>query len=1343
MKKNFLTIILILVVIFICILGLTACSGNKASFKLNFVVDDMVYATIDTSGNEVIDLPEAPSKENHTFDGWYWDKDSWQTPFTSSSLLDMSLSSDMFVYAKFSLNTIAGVSFECVETIYDGTEKTIAVSNLPNGASVLYDKANTYINAGEYTVTATVSQDNHEDLQLTATLTINKASYDMSAVVFEDKNVTYSGNAYSIEAQNVPSGLSVSYTGNHRTNVDTYTVTAIFTDTTGNYNNPKNMTAKLVINKAVITGITFTDKTFTYDTKTHSLAIEGTLPTCVNVRYTNNDKVNANTYTVTASFKDTSGNYTVPEDMTAVLTIEKAVCDMSNVTFENKTVTYDGKVHSLAISGTIPNEVTVSYVNNGKTNASTYNVTATFSCETGNYTVPENISAQLIIKKAIVTGISFEDKTFTYNGEKRSIEISGTLPNEVTVSYVNNGKINASTYSVTATFSCETGNYIVPEDMTAVLTIKKAVYDMSNVTFENKSVTYDGQSHSLAISGTLPNGVTVSYTNNDKINANQYIVIAVFTGDFLNYYAIDDMQALLTINKATYDMSGVSFVGGRFTYDGTQKFIYVTGSLPYGVTVNYNNNGKVDVNTYTVTATFTGDTENYNKIHDWTASLIIDKATYDMSDVSFANKTFTYDTTAKSVLITGTIPNGVEVSYVGNGKTDVGFYTVTAKFNGDSNNYHLIDDMTATLKINQATPYIKEVSCKQSLNIYSTVELVADTEVLGKVSFDQGQALTLGDNTYSWTFIPEDTHNYTSVTGTVGLTVCAVVSYYNDGVLIGSQNVVLNNSATVPATTPLREDSNGQSYTFAHWSIEENGLEYTFTTAITSNLNLYAVYDSDEIVYAINYHNTKDVEHDNITTYTVSTESALLSLEKEHYIFNGWKDKNGNEVVLIHKGTFGTLDLYATWTLVEYTITYDLGYRGVENGSNPKTYNVEDSFLLAPATYDEYHTFVGWYLEESFVNGKANISAGESGAITLYAKWNFSGTYVSTVVELQSMAYNMAGVYELKNDIYLTNATWTAIGDSTNPFTGYFNGSDFSVKGKQLFGEVSKTGKIVNVCVDNYVVTRNYGYVYNVHSTSSTLVEENYGEVNYCSGGNGLINVNYGGTVRYSWSTNGAAVQDSVYGGLIAISMGGTIEQCYSQGNVQIDMPIGSTLTIGGFIGRIRLRDEGNSCTINVSNCYSSVNFVIATSSRSSYIFGGFICEIKYYGDTGGSTYIKNCAAWGNFTTDDTSSDITAGFIYSPVVSNSTTKIDNCFSVFSSFAPNYDFDYVWGNGKYIKSNCYYWAYPDRGNTSLYNLKSRNFIIDKLKWEETIWHLQDGEFPKLAFELEKKREIYDL
>lgn len=66
-------------------------------------------------------------------------------------------------------------------------------------------------------------------------------------------------------------------------------------------------------------------------------------------------------------------------------------------------------------------------------------------------------------------------------------------------------------------------------------------------------MTYDGKAHSLAVSGKLPSGVTVTYKNNGKTESGVYIVTAKFVGDSKNYNAIPDKTATLTIKQATIE----------------------------------------------------------------------------------------------------------------------------------------------------------------------------------------------------------------------------------------------------------------------------------------------------------------------------------------------------------------------------------------------------------------------------------------------------------------------------------------------------------------------------------------------------------------------------------------------------------------------------------------------------------------------------------------------------------------------------------------------------------------------------------------------------------------------
>lgn len=128
MKKLIAILILSLVCVF-CAVGFSGCG---VEFKINFVVDGEVYATVNTNGGETIKLPDNPEKEDDIFDGWYWDKDTWEKPFTANSLLDAPLSSDMSVYAKwkgYNRPNANAVLISAEGFTMDGMKGEISVSN--------------------------------------------------------------------------------------------------------------------------------------------------------------------------------------------------------------------------------------------------------------------------------------------------------------------------------------------------------------------------------------------------------------------------------------------------------------------------------------------------------------------------------------------------------------------------------------------------------------------------------------------------------------------------------------------------------------------------------------------------------------------------------------------------------------------------------------------------------------------------------------------------------------------------------------------------------------------------------------------------------------------------------------------------------------------------------------------------------------------------------------------------------------------------------------------------------------------------------------------------------------
>lgn len=156
---------------------------------------------------------------------------------------------------------------------------------------------------------------------------------------------------------------------------------------------------------------------------------------------------------------------------------------------------------------------------------------------------------------------------YTYGTTPNTPSYSGTLGEdpEVTFYYsktnsTNNGilwenitstTLDAGTYYMYAIVD-ETESFCASISGTTEFTVSKTAYDMSQITFGDINIDYDGEIHDITILGTLPTGVTVKYyVNNEEFTGATetgiYEITAKFTGDTLNHELIADKTATLTI----------------------------------------------------------------------------------------------------------------------------------------------------------------------------------------------------------------------------------------------------------------------------------------------------------------------------------------------------------------------------------------------------------------------------------------------------------------------------------------------------------------------------------------------------------------------------------------------------------------------------------------------------------------------------------------------------------------------------------------------------------------------------------------------------------------------------
>ncbi len=70
-------------------------------YTVTFYAGEDVAGVIETSGNEILVLPEAPQKEGYAFEGWFFDNETWRNELTANTYADAPLTADVNVYAYY------------------------------------------------------------------------------------------------------------------------------------------------------------------------------------------------------------------------------------------------------------------------------------------------------------------------------------------------------------------------------------------------------------------------------------------------------------------------------------------------------------------------------------------------------------------------------------------------------------------------------------------------------------------------------------------------------------------------------------------------------------------------------------------------------------------------------------------------------------------------------------------------------------------------------------------------------------------------------------------------------------------------------------------------------------------------------------------------------------------------------------------------------------------------------------------------------------------------------------------------------------------------------------------
>lgn len=600
--------------------------------------------------------------------------------------------------------------------VYDGTEKTVAARNIPEGTTVKYNNTKAS-QAGTYVAAAEIIPDDTENLTKSRlenlTWRIDKGNYDMSHARWDyDRPFTYDGSEFRVVLKGLPEGVLPSYRGNTARDAGTYRASVSFTASDSrNFNTPEPMELEWTIRKADydMSGASWDyEGEFRYNGRMHEVSLRG-LPDGVRPVYSGNAAADTGSYEAAAELIPyDSFNFNTPVIESCKWQIVKADYDMSAVRWDySSPKVFNGRDQSVMLEQ-LPNGIKADYSGNEGREAGSYTARAVLTVnDPANYNTPSVADCDWEIERAdydmSAASWDYEPGLFRFDGSRKTIEMKG-LPENVTAEYNENSADRAGYYTATATFATSDANFKAPEPVKIDWCIEKADYDMSGAAWDyDGSYVFDGMPKRIQLTG-VPEGVSVSYEGNTAVNAGEYRAVARFGIDTSDFNVPEEMYCDWAIEKADPDIRRLRWDYSKaYMYDGEVKTVKLEG-IPASLNAEYTGNTASGAGQYTAHAELVPvDPANYNGASIRDCDWRIVKATYDMSGARWEGAfESVYDGSEKTVYIAG-LPDGVTPVYTGNTAVNVGSYSASAELKYDADNYNTPEIGGCTWSISKAS----------------------------------------------------------------------------------------------------------------------------------------------------------------------------------------------------------------------------------------------------------------------------------------------------------------------------------------------------------------------------------------------------------------------------------------------------------------------------------------------------------------------------------------------------------------------------------------------------------------------------------------------------------------
>ena len=936
---------------FVVMLSISVACDNPKSNTDEFLIgdDDFSVTFVLNNGDDNVvwhkgdDLP-APTKKDCEF--LYWCKDEELTVKADLDYENLILEQNLTLYAKWKeLIDLEGVVFADVTCVYDGEAHSVKVdeSTLPDGATVTYDGENSFVNAGEYVVSATIKADGYKDLVISATLKITKAK--LVGITFPKVEAEWDGNKHSAFIKytggEFPSEVKVTYDGNGQAEVGNHKVTAKF-EVSDNYEPIADMTALLVIKEKYF-NVTFDDE------------ISNIISCKVAHGQTLSDIPNP----------------TAKDGYSARWNVEN---------FEN--ILADVNVKAIYT----PIEYTISFISDDSVVA------------TKKYDVEKSVDFDNISKQHYVFNGWYADKNRSGEsvanlaignfGDKRFYAKWSAVEYFVTFHTYDGTNVESNT-------NCgERYKYTVESDS---LTLGSPV--KSNYTFGGWYVNENFEGESVAM---IVKGASGNLDLYAKWIACEYSIAYDYRDgeicDNPTSYTVDSDDIILAAShKFGYDFVG--WIDG----EGNKVEVIRKGSsgnlilhaewspIEFSIVLNGANGSRPTTLTYTIenkTVTlpkiaragytlagwFDEDGNKYETVSGSTQKNVSLTAKWNV--VSYAIN-YEYDGGTQVDNPTSYTIDSEDIILAASHKFG---YEFVGWIDGEGNKVEVIRKGSSGNLILHAEWSPIEFSivlngANGSRPTTLTYTIENKTVTLPKIA-------RAGYTFVGW--FDEDGKKYETVSGStqkdVSLTAkWNVVSYTINYEYNGGTQVDNPTSYTVDSEDIILSASHKFGYDFVGWIDGAGNKVEVIRKGSSGNLILHAEWSPIEFSIVLNGANGS---RPTTLTYTIEDETVTLpKIARAGYTFAGWFDEDGNKYETVPGTTQKDITLTAKWNVVSYAIKYE--YDGGTQVDNPTSYTIEDEIVLIASEKDGYD-FDGWFNGE---NKTEKIEKGSYGDITLTAHW--------------------------------------------------------------------------------------------------------------------------------------------------------------------------------------------------------------------------------------------------------------------------------------------------------------------------------------------------------------------